>query len=187
MKNIEMKDGKGTDEKGSVFLSAWKEILQRLSHSANSTSCTINSFNCCSSSTGRSGSSGARSTSSSSWLIGAKREARANTVYGADLKSRCIKRIRNIRDQPIIQTEKKICRKKKSKKYFNLEYMPSKQGFPIFPDFIWIRIRNLSWSCQKSYSEILNNEYIGRIYQMSSWQFFIEFYTILRKFQYLRK
>ena len=29
-----------------------------------------------------------------------------------------------------------------------------------------------------------NNEYIGRIYQMLSWQFFNEFYTI---FQYLRK
>jgi len=28
------------------------------------------------------------------------------------------------------------------------------------------------------YSETLNNEYIGRIYQMSSWQFFNEFYTI---------
>ena len=38
-----------------------------------------------------------------------------------------------------------------------------------------------------SYSETLNNKYIGRIYQMSSWQFFNEFYTILRKFQYLRK
>ena len=37
------------------------------------------------------------------------------------------------------------------------------------------------------YSETLNNEYIGRIYQMSSWQFFKEFYTILREFQYLRK
>ena len=38
------------------------------------------------------------------------------------------------------------------------------------------------------YSETLNNEYIGRIYQMSSWQFFNEFYTILRKFKYnLRK
>ena len=37
------------------------------------------------------------------------------------------------------------------------------------------------------YSETLNKEYIGRIYQMSSWQFFNEFYTILRKFQYLRK
>ena len=37
------------------------------------------------------------------------------------------------------------------------------------------------------YSETLNNEYIGRIYQMSSWQFFNEFYTIFRKFQYLRK
>ena len=32
-----------------------------------------------------------------------------------------------------------------------------------------------------------NNENIGRIYQMSSWQFFNEFYTILRKFQYLWK
>ena len=39
----------------------------------------------------------------------------------------------------------------------------------------------------KAYSETLNNEYIGRIDQMSSWQFFHEFYTILRKFQYLRK
>ena len=38
-----------------------------------------------------------------------------------------------------------------------------------------------------SYNETLNNEYIERIYQMSSWQFFNEFYTILRKFQYLRK
>ena len=37
------------------------------------------------------------------------------------------------------------------------------------------------------YSETLNNEYIGRNYQMSSWQFFNGFYTILRKFQYLRK
>ena len=37
------------------------------------------------------------------------------------------------------------------------------------------------------YSETLNNEYVGKIYQMSSWQFFNEFYTILRKFQYLRK
>ena len=37
------------------------------------------------------------------------------------------------------------------------------------------------------YSETLNNEYIGRIYQMSSWQFFNEFYTILRKFHFLRK
>ena len=37
------------------------------------------------------------------------------------------------------------------------------------------------------YSETLNNEYIGRIYQMSSRQFFNEFNTILRKFQYLRK
>ena len=33
------------------------------------------------------------------------------------------------------------------------------------------------------YSETLNNEYIERMYQMSSWQFFNEFYTILRKFQ----
>ena len=32
------------------------------------------------------------------------------------------------------------------------------------------------------YSETLDNEYIRRINQMSSWQFFIEFYTILRKF-----
>ena len=38
-----------------------------------------------------------------------------------------------------------------------------------------------------NYSETLNKEYIGRIYQMSSWQFFNEFYTILRKFQYLQK
>ena len=37
-----------------------------------------------------------------------------------------------------------------------------------------------------SYSETLNNEYIGRIYQMSSWQSFNEFYTMLRKFQYLQ-
>ena len=37
------------------------------------------------------------------------------------------------------------------------------------------------------YSETLNNEDIGRIYQMSSWQFFNEFFTILRKFQYLQK
>ena len=37
------------------------------------------------------------------------------------------------------------------------------------------------------YSETLNNEYIGRIYQMSDWQFFNELYTILRKFQYLQK
>ena len=37
------------------------------------------------------------------------------------------------------------------------------------------------------YSENLNNEYIERIYPMSSCQFFNEFYTILRKFQYLRK
>ena len=32
------------------------------------------------------------------------------------------------------------------------------------------------------YRETLNKEYIGRIYQISSWQFFNEFYTILRKF-----
>ena len=38
-----------------------------------------------------------------------------------------------------------------------------------------------------SYSEPLNNKYIGKSYQMSSWQFFNEFYTISRKFQYLRK
>ena len=37
------------------------------------------------------------------------------------------------------------------------------------------------------YSETLNKEYIGRIYQMSSSQFFNEFYSILRKFQCLRK
>ena len=37
------------------------------------------------------------------------------------------------------------------------------------------------------YSETLNNEYTGRIYQMSSWQFFNEFYTISRQFQYLWK
>ena len=37
------------------------------------------------------------------------------------------------------------------------------------------------------YSETLNNEYIGRIYQMSSWQFLNEFYTKFRNFQYLRK
>ena len=37
------------------------------------------------------------------------------------------------------------------------------------------------------YSESLNKEYIGRIYQMSSGQFSNEFYTLLRKFQYLRK
>ena len=42
---------------------------------------------------------------------------------------------------------------------------------------------NFFWN----YSETLNYEYIGRIYQMSSWQFFDEFYTILRKFQYLQK
>jgi len=36
-------------------------------------------------------------------------------------------------------------------------------------------------SLNSDYSETLNNEYIGRIYQMSSWQFFNEFYTILRK------
>jgi len=28
-----------------------------------------------------------------------------------------------------------------------------------------------------TYNETLNNEYIGRIYQMSSWQIFNEFYT----------
>ena len=28
------------------------------------------------------------------------------------------------------------------------------------------------------YSETINNEYIGKIYQMSSWQFFNEFYYI---------
>ena len=33
----------------------------------------------------------------------------------------------------------------------------------------------------------LNNEYIGRIYQMPFCQFFNEFYTILLKFQCLRK
>ena len=38
-----------------------------------------------------------------------------------------------------------------------------------------------------TYSETLYNEYIERIYQMSSGQFLNEFYTILRKFQYLRK
>ena len=37
------------------------------------------------------------------------------------------------------------------------------------------------------YSESLNKEYIGRIYQMSSGQFSNEFFTLLRKFQYLRK
>ena len=37
------------------------------------------------------------------------------------------------------------------------------------------------------YSETLNNEYNGRIYQMSALQFFDEVYTILRKFQFLRK
>ena len=37
------------------------------------------------------------------------------------------------------------------------------------------------------YNENLNNEFIGRIYEMSSWQFFNEFYTIFRKTQYLRK
>ena len=36
------------------------------------------------------------------------------------------------------------------------------------------------------YSETHNNEYIGRIYQMSSSQFFNEFNTILRKFPHLR-
>ena len=35
---------------------------------------------------------------------------------------------------------------------------------------------------KKIYSVTLNNENIGRIYQMSSWQFFNEFYSILRKF-----
>ena len=47
--------------------------------------------------------------------------------------------------------------------------------------------RHFQWRPQIKYSETLNKEYIGRIYQMSSWQFFNEFYTILRKFQYLRK
>jgi len=42
-------------------------------------------------------------------------------------------------------------------------------------------------SIEITYSETLDNEYIGRIYQMSSLQFFNEFYTILRKFQYFRK
>ena len=37
------------------------------------------------------------------------------------------------------------------------------------------------------YSETLNNEYIRRIYQMSSVQFFNGCFTILRKFQYLLK
>ena len=45
-------------------------------------------------------------------------------------------------------------------------------------------LTKVSW---QMYSETLNNEYIGRIYQMSSSQFFNEIYTILRKFQYLRK
>ena len=33
----------------------------------------------------------------------------------------------------------------------------------------------------------LNEPYIERICEMSSWQFFNVFYTFLRKFQYLRK
>ena len=37
------------------------------------------------------------------------------------------------------------------------------------------------------YSETLNNEYIGRIYQMSSWKFFNEFYSLLRKISVFAK
>ena len=47
--------------------------------------------------------------------------------------------------------------------------------------------RKIQFLKKISYSETINNEYIDRIYQMSSWQFLNEFYTILRKFQSLRK
>ena len=38
-----------------------------------------------------------------------------------------------------------------------------------------------------TYSETLNKEYIGRNYQMSSWQLFNEFYTILLKISVFAK
>ena len=51
-----------------------------------------------------------------------------------------------------------------------------KKGFKLFK-WSWNNKYNLPWKTYFSYSETLNNEYIGRIYKMSSWQFFNEFYT----------
>ena len=60
-------------------------------------------------------------------------------------------------------------------------------NFEKWKEIIKCRLGNFLLGFIVLYSETLNNEYIGRIYQRSSWQFFNEFYTILRKFQYLRK
>ena len=48
----------------------------------------------------------------------------------------------------------------------------------------WIQHSTIVITPVPLYSETLNNEYIGRICEMSSWQFFNEFYTILRKFHF---
>ena len=75
--------------------------------------------------------------------------------------------------------------------FFILKYSHSKIIFCVKYNPVRLEMFENMWRQMNQlcllYSETLNKEYIGRIYEMSSWQFFNEFFTILRKFQYLRK
>ena len=61
------------------------------------------------------------------------------------------------------------------------------EGTPFFADRKLLSRGSILLLEMFLYSETLNNECIGRIYQMLSWQFFNELFTILNKFQYLGK
>ena len=81
-----------------------------------------------------------------------------------------------------------FCEKKLNPPYHSQKVygVLSNEYFYYFLQILKDRIVLRHFRCvKKYYSETLNNEYIGRIYQKSSWQFCNGFYTILRKFQYL--
>ena len=77
--------------------------------------------------------------------------------------------------KPKFTARRKTIVRKKNEIYF---VQSSLKSHPL-----WITLGNCAWFC----SQTLNIKYIERIYEMSSLQFFNEFYTILRESKYLQK